>query len=106
MFDLTGKVAIVTGGAGGLGRPISIGLAKAGADVVVDDLEKADPQAVVEEIEKQGETVKRLKQLGQCYYNEGQWAESAEAFERLLELDPGNVIAQAYLKNLQPYLDK
>ncbi len=50
MFDLTGKVAIVTGGAGGLGRPISIGLAKAGADVVVDDLEQANPQAVADEI--------------------------------------------------------
>jgi NAD(P)-dependent dehydrogenase (short-subunit alcohol dehydrogenase family) len=54
MFDLKGKVAIVTGGAGGLGRPISIGLAQAGADVVVDDLEKANPQAVVDEIKKQG----------------------------------------------------
>jgi 2-dehydro-3-deoxy-D-gluconate 5-dehydrogenase len=54
MFDLTGKVAIVTGGAGGLGRPISIGLAKAGADVVVDDLEKADPQAVADEIKALG----------------------------------------------------
>jgi NAD(P)-dependent dehydrogenase (short-subunit alcohol dehydrogenase family) len=54
MFDLTGKVAIVTGGAGGLGRPISIGLAKAGADVVVDDLEKADPQAVADEIQALG----------------------------------------------------
>ena len=54
MFDLKGKVAIVTGGAGGLGRPISIGLAKAGAAVVVDDLEKANPQAVVDEIQKQG----------------------------------------------------
>ena len=54
MFDLTGKVAIVTGGAGGLGRPISIGLAKAGADVVVDDLEKANPQAVADEIKALG----------------------------------------------------
>ncbi len=54
MFDLTGKVAIVTGGAGGLGRPISIGLAKTGADVVVDDLEKADPQAVADEIKALG----------------------------------------------------
>ena len=54
MFDLTGKVAIVTGGAGGLGRPISIGLAKAGADVVVDDLEKANAQAVVDEIKALG----------------------------------------------------
>jgi NAD(P)-dependent dehydrogenase (short-subunit alcohol dehydrogenase family) len=54
MFDLTGKVAIVTGGAGGLGRPISIGLAKAGADVVVDDLERANPQSVADEITKLG----------------------------------------------------
>ena len=54
MFDLTGKVAIVTGGAGGLGRPISIGLATAGADVVVDDLAAANPQAVADEIKALG----------------------------------------------------
>jgi NAD(P)-dependent dehydrogenase (short-subunit alcohol dehydrogenase family) len=54
MFDLTGKVAIVTGGAGGLGRPIALGLAKAGADVVIDDLEKANPQAVADEVKKLG----------------------------------------------------
>jgi len=54
MFELDGKVAIVTGGAGGLGKPIALGLAKAGADVVVDDLEKAEPQKVVDEIEKLG----------------------------------------------------
>lgn len=54
MFDLTGKVAIVTGGAGGLGRPISIGLAKAGADVVVDDLASAHPEAVANDIKALG----------------------------------------------------
>ncbi|MFE5324272.1 2-dehydro-3-deoxy-D-gluconate 5-dehydrogenase KduD [Paenibacillus sp. NPDC056579] len=35
LFDLTGKVAIVTGGAVGLGGGISLGLAQAGADIVV-----------------------------------------------------------------------
>ncbi|WP_282939398.1 2-dehydro-3-deoxy-D-gluconate 5-dehydrogenase KduD [Paenibacillus sp. RC67] len=34
-FDLTGKVAIVTGGAVGLGGGISLGLAQAGADIVI-----------------------------------------------------------------------
>lgn len=34
-FSLAGKVAIVTGGSRGIGRSIAVGLAEAGADVVV-----------------------------------------------------------------------
>jgi len=40
-FDLTGKVAIVTGGFQGLGRGMAIGLAEAGADVVLVDRSEA-----------------------------------------------------------------
>ena len=35
LFDLTAKVAIVTGGNGGIGRAIALGLAQHGADIVV-----------------------------------------------------------------------
>jgi 2-deoxy-D-gluconate 3-dehydrogenase len=35
LFDLRGKVAIVTGGNGGLGRGMAVGLARAGAHIVI-----------------------------------------------------------------------
>ena len=54
MFDLTGKVAIVTGGGGGLGRPITVALAKCGADVLVDDFDAAHLAATVGEVEALG----------------------------------------------------
>lgn len=50
MPDLEGKVAIVTGGAGGLGRATCRALAGAGARVVVADIEEDRGTAVAEEV--------------------------------------------------------
>jgi NAD(P)-dependent dehydrogenase (short-subunit alcohol dehydrogenase family) len=53
-FDLTGKVALVTGGSRGLGRSMALGFAEAGADVVVTSRKLDACQAVAAEIEGMG----------------------------------------------------
>ena len=49
-IDLSGRVAIVTGAGGGLGRSHALALAARGARVVVNDLHAEACEAVVEEI--------------------------------------------------------
>jgi NAD(P)-dependent dehydrogenase (short-subunit alcohol dehydrogenase family) len=61
MFDLTGKVVIVTGGGGGLGHPICVGLAQAGADVVIADYDPSHLDAAVKDVEAQGHRVMAVK---------------------------------------------
>ena len=49
-FSLSGKVALVTGGSRGIGKAIAVGLAKAGADIIVASRKLEDLEKVVEEI--------------------------------------------------------
>ena len=53
-FKLDGEVAVVTGAGKGIGRAIAIGLAEAGADVVLASRTQADLDAVAAEIRKLG----------------------------------------------------
>jgi gluconate 5-dehydrogenase len=52
--DLTGKVAVITGGSGGIGHAIAIGFAKHGADIVV----------TARTISKLEEVAKEIRSLG------------------------------------------
>src|SRR3954462_3147293 len=53
-FDLTGKVAIVTGGNGGIGLGMARGLADAGADIAVVGRNEAKAADPVEDLRKRG----------------------------------------------------
>jgi len=54
MGKLDGKTAIVSGSGRGIGRSIALTLAREGANVVVNDLDTAPAQAVVDEITAAG----------------------------------------------------
>jgi NAD(P)-dependent dehydrogenase (short-subunit alcohol dehydrogenase family) len=54
LFDLSGRLAVVVGGTSGIGRAIALGLADAGADVVVTGRREALVGEVAGEIEQRG----------------------------------------------------
>jgi NAD(P)-dependent dehydrogenase (short-subunit alcohol dehydrogenase family) len=51
-FDLTGRVALVTGGSKGLGKAMARGLARAGADIVISSRHEDELKAALDEIAK------------------------------------------------------
>ncbi|WBH16188.1 SDR family NAD(P)-dependent oxidoreductase [Sphingomonas radiodurans] len=54
LFDLTGKVALITGGSRGLGREMALAFADAGADVIVSSRKADACEVVVAEIIAKG----------------------------------------------------
>ena len=54
LFDLSGKVAIVTGGNGGIGLGMACGLAEAGADIAIVGRNEAKSNAAVADLNQRG----------------------------------------------------
>ncbi len=61
LLNLTGKTAIVTGGAKGIGYGISYRLAEAGANVLIADMDEATAQKSAEGLTTKGWSAKALK---------------------------------------------
>ena len=60
LFNLQGKCAVVIGGTSGIGRAISIGLARAGANVIASSRSKEAVNSVADEIEDLGRATLRM----------------------------------------------
>jgi len=61
LFDLSGKVAVVTGSGRGLGRAIALGLAEAGADVVTCSRTLSEAEDAAHEVERTGRRTLALR---------------------------------------------
>src|SRR6266404_1158774 len=108
-MDFEGKVALITGGANGIGRATALGFAKGGAKVVLVDRDRASGEAtagvirqqggearfVVADVTKSAEVRDYVKAAFDaygsidCFFNnagiEGKWAHTAEYDEDMFD---------------------
>ncbi len=80
-FDLTGRVALVTGGSRGLGRAMVQGLAEAGADVVITSRKEDECQVAAAEVEA---TTGRRALAVSCHV--GRWSQIDALLQRAYEV--------------------
>src|SRR5579862_3807985 len=80
LFDLSGRVAIVTGGSRGLGRSIASGLAGAGANVVIASRKLANCERAASEVEQ--ETGRRALAVR---FHVGHWDESEQLLDVVIK---------------------
>ncbi|MCA0043469.1 SDR family NAD(P)-dependent oxidoreductase [Celeribacter litoreus] len=85
LFDVSGRVAVVTGGASGIGLGIATALATAGANVVIADLNGDAAQAVAEKLaaDTSAETMALAIDVTSTEQAEGLITKTLERFGRL-----------------------
>jgi NAD(P)-dependent dehydrogenase (short-subunit alcohol dehydrogenase family) len=79
LFDLTGRVAVVTGGSRGLGREMALAFAAHGADVVVASRKLDGCEAVAREVEALGRRALPIA------YHAGDWDDSDRLYEAVYD---------------------
>ena len=79
LFDLTGRVAVVTGGSRGLGREMVLGFADHGADVVIASRKLDNCAAVAAEVEAAGRRALPVA------YHAASWADADRLYETVYE---------------------
>ena len=85
-FDLTGKVALVTGAARGLGRAISLALANAGADVALGLRDIATGSDLAREIESMARDEKILPSEAVLAALDGDLSTATRELRALIEI--------------------
>jgi len=101
LFDLGGKVAVVTGGSRGLGREMVLAFADRGADVVIASRKLENCQAVADEVRARGRRALAVDYHAASWADAGLLAEAAYAEFGTIDI----LVNNAGMAPLYPSLD-